>query len=138
MGYGYVGQLLAALDTLLESPEYAAHFHEAIPLVLPAIPEDYFKSHSEIASALDECIVFDQVFEFGKKLHASSEGYEYIRATMQAIVLHFINKRLTTDRLRKYRGKEEAGTLAEILARYEPDVRAQYPPHNKPPNIEKS
>ena len=126
IGYGYVGQLLAALDVLLSSPGYGQHHNEALGIVLPIVPDDYARAHFDVYATLEESVVFDAIFAMGRKLLTGSEEYNYIDGTVQAIVLHFIANRLTLDNLEKYRNAEEAETFKNMLAKHEPRVRALY------------
>lgn len=126
IGYGYVGQLLAALDVMASSPKYSEHHQEAMGIVLPTIPEDYVRTHLDVYAELDESPVFDSVFGLGRKLLAPPGDYDFVNATIQAIVLHFVAGRLTVEKVREYRNQEEAETLKVMLAKYEPPVKKLY------------
>jgi hypothetical protein len=127
MGYGYVGQLLAALHSLLRgSAEYEAQVAPALELVLPSIPDDYVRAHHDIYSRLDESVVFDVVFSLGRRFADADDRVKYIRVGIETIVLQFLMKRLTEQSLRKYRGADESKTFAEMLSHYEKRVRDRY------------
>jgi hypothetical protein len=127
--YRYTGALLVILDVYVSVQEpLRQHKDAALPLVLPATPEEYIVAHREIYAALQEAPSFDVIFKVSRKLEQPSDDYDYINAALQTIVIQFVMKRLTLKGVAKYQNKEETQTFAGILARHEPTVRDLYPP----------
>jgi hypothetical protein len=86
MGYRYVAELIAVLDTLVSAPEeLQAHTSAATKVVLPTSPEEYSRAHREIYIDLPEYVSFDVIFNHSQQLRQPSPEYDWKSATLQVI-----------------------------------------------------
>jgi len=130
MVYADIISVVAVVDTMLRFPfeipsnvplgEAQNERLEHFKLVMPRLSDDYIKANPEIYFSLPERIPSDSLHAMHNHLVSEPDNFDgYLRSVIPIIAFQFKTKLFSLDSVRKYVGKEEAKSLAEILSRYD-------------------